>query len=59
MLVHGYTIAVSQRLGDMDLGGWHHYRIIVLGIGPGDIVAGDVAVGFDRVEQALFLRPDD
>ncbi|KAN0099779.1 Heterokaryon incompatibility protein (HET) domain containing protein [Hyaloscypha variabilis] len=29
-----------------------------LGIGPGDIVAGDVSVRFAGVEQSLFLRPE-
>jgi hypothetical protein len=43
----------------VDLGGWNHLGISLFGIGPGDIVAGDVVVGFAGVEEALFFRPID
>jgi hypothetical protein len=50
---------MSRRWGDVDLGGWNHLGISLFGIGPGDIVAGDVVVGFAGVEEALFFRPID
>jgi hypothetical protein len=38
--------------------GWQDFRISLLGIGPGDIIAGDVAARFAGVEQSLFFRPE-
>jgi hypothetical protein len=53
------TVTISQRWGEEDMGGYQHFGISLLGIGPGDIEAGDVIVRFAGVEQSLFFRPED
>lgn len=53
------TITVSERWGSEDLGGWIHYGISLLGIGPGGIGPGDVIVRFAGVEQGFFFRPEE
>ena len=51
-------VTVSKNWSNEELGlAPIPYCINLLGIGPEDIVAGDVIVRFTKVEQSLFFRP--
>jgi hypothetical protein len=55
----GRSLFVSNTATDTWLHNLEEFNIGLLGIGPGDIVAGDVVVIFAGVEQTLFFRPED
>jgi hypothetical protein len=50
------AITVSERWGSDKPGGWRHDDIGLLGVGPGDLVTGDMIVRFTGVEEGFFLR---
>ena len=52
------TVTASQRWRGENLSGYQYFGISLLGIGPGDIVAGGVIVRFTGAEQSWFRLED-